>query len=1091
MIDLALKEQEVLSDLVDFQVATVDRVGQLYKTGFRRVLIADEVGLGKTLVARGVIARMARYFKESTGKDIFKVIYICSNLSIAGQNLKKLKIHDEVKIDGITDTRLSMQHLKIFEQRYDPAIQESFIQLIPLTPHTSFSMTGGCGSVRERALIYSIIKRLQFFSCYMEQLNELMTSYATVSWKDWVSYYDKQVIECDQASKGNYLGTILEMAGNYLEMHPEIFQLSRDVFSKMARLGYSQTPGANRLILKFRKMMAEISVEMLEADLVIMDEFQRFPDLLKSEANDEKTMLAKKFFKSENDVAKQPYILLLSATPYKLYSTLEEIQENQRDEHYEEFKTVVKFLFECNPCHYKDFISVWNNYSICLNEVVSKDLALIIAQKRQAEEKLYKGICRTERIQVRGAEAMIDAENNNRELNIHEDDILSYVEMDKAARAAGLGNIVPVEYIKSAPFIMSFMQHYKLKQKLIEAMKKNPQSVNSLKSHRLWINQGKISRYQPLDVNHARLKGLKKIAMPQNAEYLLWVPPSRPYYELEGPFTNQKGFSKTLVFSAWEMVPRAIAALLSYEAERLSIGKLVHQTPDDRRENRSYFAKVRFPSPRITFSMKDGAPANMNHLCLLYPSPSLASMYDPLDSMNMKKGLKEIKLDIGRKIEEALGKLSCYEREDLPRDDRWYFIAPVLMDINNSKTDEWFNEQLFQSVSEKVDLPLGQDEKKALFRHLEQLKSEYNQIKSNQSFYLGAMPKDLVQTLVNMAIASPAVCGLRMLGADTPGALNLARHLAKTIVDRFNIQEAIAIVELQYGKTYDGAHWKNVLRYCVDGNIQAMLDEYAHMLAEGSGLKKAENNNWAHRLIQEMMGNLAISTASYNVDTYPSFKSQVQSRSNKKQASPVRMRSRYAVGFYDAKSEGENVQRKDNLRLSFNSPFRPFVLATTSIGQEGLDFHYYCRNIVHWNLPANPVDLEQREGRINRYKCLAIRQSIANRYGDICFHSDIWQEMFQFAKSQETNSQTSELVPFWCLPEKEESSNLYSIQRILLNYPMSRDEARYRRLIKILSLYRLSLGHARQEELVEYLFNNNFSDVDKLFMNLSPYFRKL
>jgi hypothetical protein len=99
--------------------------------------------------------------------------------------------------------------------------------------------------------------------------------------------------------------------------------------------------------------------------------------------------------------------------------------------------------------------------------------------------------------------------------------------------------------------------------------------------------------------------------------------------------------------------------------------------------------------------------------------------------------------------------------------------------------------------------------------------------------------------------------------------------------------------------------------------------------------------------------------------------------------------------------------------------------------------------------------------------------------------------MFQFAKSQETNSQTSELVPFWCLPEKEESSNLYSIQRILLNYPMSRDEARYRRLIKILSLYRLSLGHARQEELVEYLFNNNFSDVDKLFMNLSPYFRKL
>ena len=60
-------------------------------------------------------------------------------------------------------------------------------------------------------------------------------------------------------------------------------------------------------------------------------------------------------------------------------------------------------------------------------------------------------------------------------------------------------------------------------------------------------------------------------------------------------------------------------------------------------------------------------------------------------------------------------------------------------------------------------------------------------------------------------------------------------------------------------------------------------------------------------------------------------------------------------------------------REAFNSPFWPFVLATTSTGQEGLDFHLYCRDIVHWNLPSNPVDLEQREGRINRYDGLSIR----------------------------------------------------------------------------------------------------------------------
>ena len=38
-----------------------------------------------------------------------------------------------------------------------------------------------------------------------------------------------------------------------------------------------------------------------------------------------------------------------------------------------------------------------------------------------------------------------------------------------------------------------------------------------------------------------------------------------------------------------------------------------------------------------------------------------------------------------------------------------------------------------------------------------------------------------------------------------------------------------------------------------------------------------------------------------------------------------------------------------------NSPFWPFVLATTSVGQEGLDFQQYCHAVVHWNLPSNPV----------------------------------------------------------------------------------------------------------------------------------------
>ena len=69
--------------------------------------------------------------------------------------------------------------------------------------------------------------------------------------------------------------------------------------------------------------------------------------------------------------------------------------------------------------------------------------------------------------------------------------------------------------------------------------------------------------------------------------------------------------------------------------------------------------------------------------------------------------------------------------------------------------------------------------------------------------------------------------------------------------------------------------------------------------------------------------------------------------------------------------------RNDDLRVAFNSPFRPFVLATTSIGQEELDFHVWSNHVVHWDLPSNPVDLEQRDGRVNRYGGLAIRRALA------------------------------------------------------------------------------------------------------------------
>src|SRR5690606_38382611 len=87
--------ESALRGLTDFQRATVEatcaRLTDTERYG-RRILVADEVGLGKTLVARGVVATLLRKRLQHGGLAPFRVIYICSNLALAHENVKKLAV---------------------------------------------------------------------------------------------------------------------------------------------------------------------------------------------------------------------------------------------------------------------------------------------------------------------------------------------------------------------------------------------------------------------------------------------------------------------------------------------------------------------------------------------------------------------------------------------------------------------------------------------------------------------------------------------------------------------------------------------------------------------------------------------------------------------------------------------------------------------------------------------------------------------------------------------------------------------------------------------------------------------------------------
>jgi superfamily II DNA or RNA helicase len=97
----------ILGQLKDFQRHTVDYVFRrmsLDRTPARRFLVADEVGLGKTMVARGVIARALHHLSDKV--DRIDVVYVCSNATIAEQNINRLNV---LGLDHVAfATRLTM-----------------------------------------------------------------------------------------------------------------------------------------------------------------------------------------------------------------------------------------------------------------------------------------------------------------------------------------------------------------------------------------------------------------------------------------------------------------------------------------------------------------------------------------------------------------------------------------------------------------------------------------------------------------------------------------------------------------------------------------------------------------------------------------------------------------------------------------------------------------------------------------------------------------------------------------------------------------------------------------------------------------------
>lgn len=85
----------------------------------------------------------------------------------------------------------------------------------------------------------------------------------------------------------------------------------------------------------------------------------------------------------------------------------------------------------------------------------------------------------------------------------------------------------------------------------------------------------------------------------------------------------------------------------------------------------------------------------------------------------------------------------------------------------------------------------------------------------------------------------------------------------------------------------------------------------------------------------------------------------------------TRLRDQQFVALVKGDSDAETRER---VFAGFNSPLLPEVLICTSVGQEGIDLHRHCRQVIHHDLAWNPAVLEQRTGRVDRIGCKTFRE---------------------------------------------------------------------------------------------------------------------
>ncbi|MFZ5823523.1 MAG: helicase, partial [Bacillota bacterium] len=827
----------------------------------RRFLVADEVGLGKTKVAQGVVALAIDHLWDKVKR--IDIIYICSNADIARQNMGRLNVRLPGHEGFMAATRITLLPKVVKELDKQP------VNLIALTPGTSFDLTSksSLGTAEERVLLYWMLDTAWGVQGSTGPLNVLQGWVGDKDdFRSRVATFDQSSI--DEALRKQFahdlaLHVAKERAAGLPDLRSRFDELCDRFRYFRKRPAPEDAADRARLVGELRAVLAASCLRALQPDLIILDEFQRFKHLLGESDQSDSALLARELF-NYSDETSAARVLLLSATPYKMY-TLQ--AESAEDDHYQDFLETLRFL-DGDGADLAGVQALLREYRRELYRLADESepaLARLTDLKGRLEQHLRRVMVRTERLAASEDRSGMLVQKEPVSARLAARDLQGYLAARKVSEVVGEPD--PLTYWKAAPYLLNMMDNYKLKQRLEEHLDLPgqrgavAQALTTYPAGLLPFDE--FRRYQVIDPANARLRALQADTIDAGMWRLLWMVPSLPYYQPAGPYSapGAATMTKRLIFSAWQVVPKAVSTLLSYEAERRVIasfeGEAAENTPEARRRRR----------PLLRFARTDDRLTGMPVLGLLYPSVALAALGDPL--MMGAETLPVLLDEVRRRLAEPVASVVADAPQEGPVDEAWYWAAPILLDLaaNPDATREWFDDAALAGRWGAEEHRTEDDgEESHWAAHVDLARS----LAQGTGQPLGRPPEDLLDVLALLAVAGPGVAALRALGriVPEPGDADLlmrdaAGRMAWALRRLFNLPEVTAMLR---GLNPAEPYWRRVLEYCADGCLQAVLDEYMHVLLDAEGLRGRAGHEVMEGLSEAMVEAVTLRTVTLFAD---------------------------------------------------------------------------------------------------------------------------------------------------------------------------------------------------------------------------------